>query len=357
MLAFLIQLRKYTYLNAMKLQSLFNLQPLNSFAVTSTCSIIYYPQNLADLEALPPMGTTPYYVLGEGSNTLFVDENAPTIIKPEFKGIKVAEHDDYYIVEVAAGENWHNLVEYCLNKGIYGLENLALIPGSVGAAPVQNIGAYGVEFADFCSEVTWFEFENKKLHVLSHEACEFSYRHSLFKQRLKNKGVITQVTLKFPKQWQPVLSYQGLDKLSVEASAEEVMLKVIALREAKLPDHTKLPNAGSFFKNPEISIAEYKLISDKYPDLPFYPLDDDRVKIAAGWLIDQCGLKGFTQNHVGVHNKQALVLVNYKSTKGQDIVNLAAYVKKRVWDKFSIALEPEVRAVYHRGEAQMKLEK
>lgn len=341
----------------MKSQTLFNLQPYNSFAVHSICPRIYYPQSLADLDALQIKENEALYVLGEGSNTLFVDDEAPVIIKPEFKGITVHENELFYTVEVAAGENWHSLVEYCLDKGINGLENLALIPGSVGAAPVQNIGAYGVEFSDFCYEVSWFDFDTKKHIQLSHEQCEFSYRHSLFKEHLKNKGVITHVILKFPKQWSPVLTYHGLDKLPPQSTAQEIMSAVISLRESKLPDPEQLPNAGSFFKNPEITRNNYLTLAAKYPDIPVYPLSEFQVKIAAGWLIDQCGLKGYRKNDVGVHTKQALVLVNYNSTKGGDIVNLASYVQAQVFDKFGLLLDPEVRAVYRTGETPMKLER
>lgn len=341
----------------MKSQTLFNLKPYNSFAVRSVCSHIYYLQSVSDLNLLTLNQGEALYVLGEGSNTLFVDADSPVIIKPEFKGITVTEDELFYTLEVAAGENWHKLVEYCLHRGINGLENLALIPGSVGAAPVQNIGAYGVEFSDFCYGVSWFEFDTKQHHFLSHAQCEFSYRHSLFKEHLKNKGVITQVTLRIPKRWKSVLTYHGLDTLPLESNAQDIMLAVIALREAKLPDPNKLPNAGSFFKNPEITHEKYVQLKSKYFDIPSYLLPDHKVKIAAGWLIDKCGLKGFTRNNVGVHDKQALVLVNYNSINGQDVVSLARYVQTKVFDTFDIILEPEVRAVYSTGEAPMNLDK
>lgn len=347
---------KFRYIISMKSQTLFNLNQINSFAVSAICPTIFYPESINDLKALYKETREAFYILGEGTNTLFVDEKAPVIIKPAFKGIEFSESAEHFIVDVAASENWHELVGLCLTKGVYGLENLALIPGSVGAAPVQNIGAYGVEFSQYCEEVHWFEFSTQKSHKLSHQACEFGYRNSVFKGRLKDLGVITHIRLKLPKKWQPVLSYQGLDDLEGVSSAQEIMAKVITLRESKLPDPKELPNAGSFFKNPEIDQKTYLKLLQTYPNMPAYILNEMKVKLAAGWLIEQCNLKGFKRGEVGVHTQQALVLVNYASHKGEEIVELAAYIQSTVFKKFAIVLEPEVRAVYTEGEGPMKLE-
>jgi UDP-N-acetylmuramate dehydrogenase len=333
----------------------FSLQHNNSFAVKSTTPTIYYPETISDLNELTNKLPAPYYILGEGSNTLFIEDEAPVIIKPEFLGIEVAESDYDYQVTAACAENWHQLVCFCIDKGINGLENLALIPGSVGAAPVQNIGAYGVEVSDYITQVSWFDFQQNKIRTLTKNECQFSYRNSLFKQALKGKGLITSVTFSFPKNWQAKLGYQGLDELSSSSGAKAVMEKVISIRHAKLPDPNVLANAGSFFKNPIISQQAYQQLSGSYPDMPHYPQKDGSIKIAAGWLIEQTGLKGYKESGVGVHEKQALVLVNYSSTKGYDIQELAQRVRKKVYEMFSIDLEAEVRIISAQGEASLEV--
>ncbi len=328
----------------------YSLKSSNSFNIKASCSRIYFPSSLAELQQLPDLSTENFYILGEGSNTLFVEAKAPIIIQPKFTGINILEHHDHFIVTVGAAENWHNLVCFCLEKGIYGLENLALIPGSVGAAPVQNIGAYGVDFADYCQEVSWFEFSSKTIKSLDKKACLFAYRDSIFKQALYNKGIITQVTFNFPKQWQANLSYAGLDALAKDSSAPQVMAQVIKLRSSKLPDPKKLPNAGSFFKNPIVSAQDFMQLQRQYPKMPNYPQQDGSFKLAAGWLIDQVGLKGFRHQGVGVHKQQALVLVNYDSDLGADIISLAKYIQRKVAEKFSVAITPEVRMITSQGE-------
>jgi len=332
----------------------YSLQSSNSFNIKASCSHIYFPSTLAELQQLPELTTDNssdnFYILGEGSNTLFVEPQAPIIIQPKFTGITIDEQDDHFVVTVGAAENWHKLVCFCLAQGIYGLENLALIPGSVGAAPVQNIGAYGVEFADFCQQVQWYEFASKTLHSLTKQACYFAYRDSIFKQEHYNKGLITQVTFNFPKAWQANLSYAGLDGLDKTSTALEVMAQVIALRSSKLPDPKELPNAGSFFKNPLVNEEKFSQLQRQYPKIPHYPQPNGEIKLAAGWLIEQAGLKGFRHKAVGVHQQQALVLVNYGSELGTDIISLAKYIQRKVLEKFSVSLTPEVRMVTQQGE-------
>jgi len=344
---------------AMNSNQNYSLKSSNSFNIKTTCSHIYFPSTFAELQQLPELtaGNTSdkFYILGEGSNTLFVESKAPIIIQPKFTGINIQEHSDHFVVTAGAAENWHDLVCFCIDKGIYGLENLALIPGSVGAAPVQNIGAYGVEFADYCQEVQWYEFASKTLLSLPKQACNFAYRDSVFKQELYNKGLITQVTFKFPKAWQANLSYAGLDLLAKNSSAKEVMAQVITLRSSKLPDPKILPNAGSFFKNPVVNEDIFTQLKQRYPNIPNYPQSDGQVKLAAGWLIDQSGLKGFRHHDVGVHQQQALVLVNYGSDVGADIISLAKYVQRKVAEKFSVSLTPEVRMITHQGESSFTL--
>lgn len=334
----------------MKSQQQFSLQNNNSFAVAATTPIIYYPKNEQELQTLSKVTEGSFYVLGEGSNTLFIEELTPVIIKPEFLGITVTETADYYQVNAACSENWHELVCFCIYKGINGLENLALIPGSVGAAPVQNIGAYGVEIADFIESVTWFDFAENKTQVLFNNQCEFGYRHSIFKKSLKNKGVITEVTLRFSKNWQAKLSYQGLKELPENCSAIDIMDTVIAIRNSKLPDPKIIPNAGSFFKNPVISAEHFSSIKALYPHIPYYPQDNTSVKLAAGWLIEKSALKGYQLNGAAVHEKQALVLTNFDSASGSDIKNLATFVQAKVFELFAIKLQPEVRMIAKQGE-------
>ncbi|MDP7591754.1 MAG: UDP-N-acetylmuramate dehydrogenase [Litorilituus sp.] len=329
-----------------------SMQGFNSFKVKAVTPTIYFPDSLADLHQLAADKVTSFYILGEGSNTLFIDQQAPVIIKPCFLGICVDELEDTYHVSVGAGENWHNLVNFCIAQGINGLENLALIPGSVGAAPVQNIGAYGVELSDFCYEVEYFDLHSKQLHRLSKEQCQFTYRGSIFKKSLHGRAIITKVVLSFPKQWQANLSYHGLDHLPFSATAKQVMDQVVKVRRQKLPDPATLPNAGSFFKNPVVSSTKAAQLKRDYPDIPSYPQADGNVKLAAGWLIEQAGLKGYTQNGVGVHENQALVLVSYQYNNGQEILNLAHYVQQKVLARFDVLLLPEVRLITKYGEKE-----
>ena len=330
------------------------LKSKNSFAVEAKTKQILSPSSIEELKLLPDLTKQAFYVLGEGSNTLFTDNKAPIIICPDFKGIKVTENESDYQLKIGASENWHHLVEYCIENNMFGLENLALIPGSVGAAPVQNIGAYGVDLADFCLSVDWFDFKTKTIKVLTSKVCEFGYRDSVFKKSLTNKGLITHVTLKLNKKWQANLSYQGLGASTEQVSAKQIFSKVIKLRQSKLPDPHSLPNAGSFFKNPMVDIAKVNDLKAIYPTIPVYPQSGNKAKLAAGWLIDQCGLKGYRAKMVGVHDKQALVLVNYGNASGSDIVNLARYVQDCVYKKFNITLEPEVKMVTEHGEVNFE---
>lgn len=329
------------------------LKSRNSFSVNAITPALYSADSIDALIEIAHKLEQPFYILGEGSNTLFVEGAAPVIIQAAFKGVEIIKTQDHYQLKVAAAESWHDLVCRCVEQGIAGLENLALIPGSVGAAPVQNIGAYGVEFSDICQSVSWFCFETKKLKKIKKLECGFEYRNSIFKAELKGKGIITSVTLILPKISKPKLQYAGLDILSSNATPKEIMAKVIEIRRSKLPDPKFLPNAGSFFKNPVVSLDLYHELLAVYPKMPSYPQGKNKVKLAAGWLIEQAGLKGFRLGCVGVHEMQALVIVNYGSEKGEDIRNLALHVQKVVFHKFSIKLEPEVRMIGKSGEVSL----
>jgi len=330
-----------------------SLKSKNTFSIGATTDQIFCPETIEDLHLLPDLSQQAFYVLGEGSNTLFTEEKAPIIVCPNIKGINVTETETDYLIKVGASENWHNLVKYCIAGDMFGLENLALIPGSVGAAPVQNIGAYGVEFADICWSVDWYDFSNKTMNVLKNEACDFGYRDSIFKQALANQGLITHVTLKLSKKWQANLSYQGLDLSGNEITARDIFLQVIKLRQSKLPDPKLLPNAGSFFKNPIVSSKKVNELKEIYPGIPVYQ-QSNNAKLAAGWLIEKCGLKGYRTDTVGVHDKQALVLVNYDKATGNQIVELARHVQYCVYKKFDITLEPEVKMVTSQGEVNFE---
>ncbi|WP_111978205.1 UDP-N-acetylmuramate dehydrogenase [Algibacillus agarilyticus] len=285
-------------------------------------------------------------VVGEGSNILFVTNEVKfALASCQHDLFEVIEFDDYYNVHLGAGLNWHCVVTRLLAQGIYGLENLALIPGTVGAAPVQNIGAYGVEFSQFCRAVIGIDLVNKQRETLLANDCQFAYRDSIFKHARKHTFVIETVCLHLPKKWLPVLNYGPLQTLSQPVTAQAIYDRVCETRKAKLPDPKKLGNAGSFFKNPIISKVEAEKLKIHWPSLPTYPVaaDDNQVKVAAGYLIDQAGLKGFAVNDAAVHVDQALVLVNLSAATYCDVIELAKHIRASVSERFGILLEPEVR--------------
>lgn len=327
----------------------------NSFALKVFTEQFLQPSTIDELIQISKNLPSNYYVLGEGSNSLFATAETVAIINPCFTGIKITSNEDGYILKVGASENWHKLVKYTVEQGLYGLENLALIPGSVGAAPVQNIGAYGVELADVCEAVYWFDWRTGREIKIHYKDCLFSYRNSVFKNKLKNQGVITAVEMFLPKNWQPKLTYSGLNLLPKNISAKQLMQEVIRIRESKLPDIKVLPNAGSFFKNPLVTKTLFNQLINTYPSIPHYPQKNGLIKLAAGWLIDICGLKGFSINDAKVHDKQALVLVNSNQATGRDIIKLATYVQEQVKNKFSIVLEVEVRIIDKLGETSLDL--
>lgn len=289
-----------------------------------------------------------YLVLGEGSNTIFTCDFQRPILRVALDEITIQESSDHYQLSVGAGVNWHELVVFTLENDMPGLENLALIPGSVGAAPVQNIGAYGVEVGDYIDSVTAWDRIAKEWRVFSREACAFAYRDSHFK-RNPHRFVISEVNFKLPKAWQPRLGYGALAHLSDNATAQEVMQAVIAIRNSKLPNPNVTPNAGSFFKNPEVSSREFERIKKNYPQVVAYQLPNGNVKLAAGWLIDQLGLKGFNCGGAAVHRQQALVLINQGGAQGNDILNLARHVRAQVLQRFGVELEAEVRLMDKKG--------
>ena len=291
------------------------------------------------------------FILGGGSNILLTGNFEGLVLKNEVKGIEVtSEEDDYVYVKAGAGENWHQLVLYCINNNLAGMENLSLIPGNVGASPMQNIGAYGVELKDLFFELEAFHLSEKKLVKFNLADCRFGYRESVFNGKLKGQFVIINVTYRLNKVPHFNTSYgaieQELEAMGVKAlSIQAISQAVINLRSSKLPNPSVIGNAGSFFKNPEISSQQFKTLKIAFPYVVGYALDNENVKLAAGWLIEQCGWKGYRKGDAGCHAKQALVLVNYGHAKGNEILTLSEQIITSVKEKFDVVLEREVNII------------
>jgi UDP-N-acetylmuramate dehydrogenase len=291
----------------------------------------------------------PVLIIGGGSNILFISNFNGIILFPEFGGIRIEEEDkDMIAVSAGAGVNWDKLVEWSVKKGFGGLENLSLIPGKVGAAPVQNIGAYGVEVKDFIEKVKAISLLDGSIRYFSNRECGFGYRTSTFKKEIKGKYLITRVYFRLTRR--PILKtdYGSLNaeiKNLGEINLKNVRQAVINIRKNKLPDPEITGNAGSFFKNPVVSSSIAENLGRLYPDMPLYKEESGGIKLAAGWLIDQCGWKGKRIGDAGVHDKQALVLVNHKNATGREIFDLSESVKKSVLNKYNIELEREVEIV------------
>ena len=298
--------------------------------------------------AMKTLKSRPYIILGEGSNTVFLEDYVGTVIKMSATGVSLEHTDSHYYVTAKAGENWHKLVTWCLKNDIFGLENLALIPGTVGAAPIQNIGAYGIEIERFIHTVEYLELSCGQLKSMTREDCQFSYRDSIFKQSLLNQVVITQVTLSLPKEWSPVAHYGELKKL-IKPTAMDIFKTVVAMRQSKLPDPDKLGNAGSFFKNPVIPNTLFEKLKLDWPSIPSYSVDKKTVKVPAAWLIDTLGFKGKKVGGITCHNNQPLVLTNDGTGTGQELLSLARGIRTKVQQTFAITLENEVRLIDKNG--------
>ncbi|TKB46572.1 UDP-N-acetylmuramate dehydrogenase [Ferrimonas sediminicola] len=326
--------------------------PYHSFGLPSTAEALVEvtsAEEMAEAWNLEAYRGGPRMVLGGGSNTVFVERYQGLVIVNRIKGREVIDEGGSWLLRVGAGEDWHDLVMWSLSQRIYGLENLSLIPGTAGAAPVQNIGAYGMEFASVCAHVQVLDLETGHLRLLTAEQCQFGYRDSIFKRELKDRAVILGVGIRLPKRWCPRLSYGPLRELDTP-TAEMIADKVMTVRRQKLPDPRNLGNAGSFFKNPIVPDAVGRDLLSRYPQMPAYPAGEGQMKLAAGWLIEQSGLKGVTLEGVGVHAQQALVLVNHGTGTAAQLLRLAREVVARVSDRFGVVLEPEVRLLDSRGE-------
>lgn len=289
-----------------------------------------------------------HYLLGEGSNTVFIENYDGAVLLNRITGIEVSTSDTAVSLRVGAGENWHNLVTTALAHGWHGMENLALIPGAVGASPIQNIGAYGLEVADFITSVEMVELATGQTQVLNNAECQFGYRDSVFKQALLGKVIITHVNFCLPKTYSLNTRYGELKALE-NPTPQSIYDEVIRVRRAKLPDPEITGNAGSFFKNPVISATAFGKLQARYPDVPHYPVADDNVKVPAAWLIDQAGYKGKQVGKVKCHITQPLVLTNVGQASGPDVVLLAREIMDTVNTRFNVALEPEVRLVGKEG--------
>jgi UDP-N-acetylmuramate dehydrogenase len=289
-------------------------------------------------------------VLGGGSNTIFIKDFTGLVLHISLLGKKFSSVEDGILVKVAAGENWHDFVLKCVEMGIGGIENLSLIPGSVGAAPIQNIGAYGVELEDVFESLEAFMLDSKEIRTFSKSDCKFGYRDSIFKKELKGKAIITSVTFKLFRNGEVNTSYKALSDLLESKGLSKPTIKdvsdaVIEIRQSKLPDPKEIGNTGSFFKNPVISVQQFDLLKSEFPELPSYPVTERLVKIPAGWLIDKAGWKAKRIGDAGVHSKQALVLVNYGKATGEEIWNLAEEIRLSIKEKFNIILTPEVNVI------------
>lgn len=332
-------------LNTMNIQNNVQLKPFNTLNLNSICSHYVKIQSLADvLDAVSYAQLTGLnlLILSGGSNMLLPEHVHSLVIHMDIQGIEyLAEDENSKTLRVGAGQNWHDFVLWSTAQQLYGLQNLALIPGRVGASPVQNIGAYGVEVGEFIDSVQVYDLEQKQFRSIAADDCQFAYRHSIFKEQ-PTRYIISHVTFKLLKQPNLKLGYGDLKAAVGEnLSAENLQRQVIHIRQSKLPDPQEFPNVGSFFKNPVVTSQVFARVSAEYPELPHYPQADGRIKLAAGWLIDQTGWKGKQLGSVGMFHKQALVLVNYANAGLADVQATYRAVQNDVWKKFHIRLEPE----------------
>jgi len=334
------------------------LQAHNTFGIVAKARVLVRVRGEAQVQELladPEYGTIPKFVLGGGSNIVLTGDVKPLVLKVEVPGRRLVEDGPRAtIVEAGAGENWHDFVTWTLDQGFPGLENLALIPGTVGAAPVQNVGAYGVELQDRFESLDAIDLFTGRTFSLDAAQCAFGYRDSVFKHTavqqgdfgLNGRALILRVRLRLPKPWKPELGYLDLQRKIQESgiarpSARQICDWVCAVRGAKLPDPRVIGNAGSFFKNPTVTPEQCLDIIAREPNIVHYPMPDGSVKLAAGWLIDACGWKGKSVGNAGVYEKQALVLVNRGGATGGEVVTLARAIQTSVYERFGIRLEPE----------------
>ncbi|MGP8309227.1 UDP-N-acetylmuramate dehydrogenase [Vibrio sp. YIC-376] len=340
----------------MQIKNNASLKAYHTFGIEQTCSYLAIVESLDDIIQLfqdPVFSSLPKLFLGKGSNVLFTEHYEGLVIINRLSGKVVTETNDHYLLHVEGGEDWPEFVSWCVERGYGGIENLALIPGCAGSAPIQNIGAYGLELQDICDYVDILDLTTFETRRMRADECEFGYRDSIFKHALYGKCFISAVGLKLNKQWKPINQYGPLQSISSDKlSPTSIFERVCQVRQEKLPDPAKVGNAGSFFKNPVISRDHYDRLIEIHRDLVAYPAENG-MKVAAGWLIDQCGLKGISVNGAQVNPLQALVLTNVDNCSAHDVLALASLVKQTVWDKYQIELEHEVRFINKVGETNL----
>ena len=329
----------------------YSLKNLNSFGINVSAKYFTGFKNTTELAEILEATNENKLILGGGSNILFTKNFNGLVLKNEISGIKIIkEEDDHVYIKAGAGVGWHEFVIYCIERNFAGAENLSLIPGSVGASPMQNIGAYGVELKDIFYELEAYDTEGKKIVIFSRSDCEFGYRESIFKTKYRGKFIITAVT--FVLNNKPVyntsygaieieLERMGVQSISIKAISDAI----INIRQSKLPDPRVIGNAGSFFKNPTVSNLQFNLLKKDFPLIIGYPVGDMESKLAAGWLIEKCGWKGFRKGDAGCHNKQALVLVNYSNATGEEILLLSKEIIDSVKLMFNVNLQIEVNII------------
>ncbi|MCE3227677.1 MAG: murB [Bacteroidetes bacterium] len=330
------------------------LRSFNTFGIEASCDFFTEINSIDEFKTL--VNTETYknnakLIIGGGSNLLFTKDFSGLVIKNNLKGLEIVSEDaETATVKVGAGEVWHDFVMWCIDKNFCGLENLSLIPGCVGASPMQNIGAYGVEIKEVFKELEAYDMVTAEKRIFTKEECHFGYRESVFKREYKDKYLIASVEYVLTKNPKVNVSYGAITS-ELEAAGvkfptiKDVSEAVIRIRKSKLPDPAETGNAGSFFKNPEISKEKHDQLKRDFPEIVSYPLPSGNFKLAAGWLIEQCGLKGHEHKGAAVHTKQALVLINKDHATGKAVFELSGYVMQKVFDKFGVTLEREVNII------------
>lgn len=334
-----------------------DLHPYHTFSISQRCDLLVEVSSTEEIKQVyqnPQWEHLPKLMLGKGSNMLFTEPYRGVVILNRIVGKQVTESATHWHLHISGGEDWPALVEWSVNHGYVGLENLALIPGCAGSAPIQNIGAYGVELKDVCEYVDFLCLDTFTIKRLANDECQFGYRDSIFKHELHGKAVIVAVGLKLAKQWQPQIEYGPLKSLEPNTpTAQDIFERVCQIRMEKLPDPNVTGNAGSFFKNPVIPKSHFEALKQQFPDIVAYPAESG-MKVAAGWLIDQCKLKGIRIGGAQVHPMQALVLVNKDNATASDVIQLAAKVRSEVLNRYQIELEHEVRFMGARQETNLQ---
>lgn len=337
----------------MEISKDFSLKAYNTFGIEAKAKEFIAVHSIEELaQVLKDNAGKKLFILGGGSNMLLTQDIDALVIHVHLKGKEVVKQEESHVhIKGMAGENWHQFVLYCIDNNYGGLENMSLIPGNVGTTPIQNIGAYGTEIKDTFVSCEGMNIETQEIRTFTKEECEFGYRESIFKNRLKNQYIIVSVTFRLTTQNHKINTSYGdiaaeLTKNNITIpTIKDVSNAVTAIRQSKLPDPKELGNSGSFFKNPIISIEEFEKAYLQHPQMPHYTLNDTQVKVPAGWLIEQAGFKGSRFGDAGVHAKQALVLVNYGNATGQEILELSKNIQKTVKEKFGIAIEAEVNVI------------